>query len=169
MGHAGARLGHQLDFILIKTDAVDPPDIGSHPLELAHQLCRPHAELAQAEFVPVQRLSNMGMEGQVPLAGKGGRRAHEIGHHGKGRAGCDDDTAHGIGIGVVILREHPLKIGQDGVFVLHHRVGREAAFRSAQRHAAPAGMRAHLHVHPPGCNAAAGIVHGNQHRRVCNQ
>ena len=68
--------------------------------------------------------------------------AHQFGGDAEGGAGRQHDLHHRAGMGVVVGFDQPLAVGQDGVFGVHHAVGREAALRFAQAHRPARSMQA---------------------------
>ena len=84
----------------------------------------------------------MGVQAHAVPAGQRRGVAHQFGAHRKRGAGGQGDAHHGAGLRVVPLGDHPFAVGQDGLRVLDHRVGRQAAVLDRAAHGTARGVKA---------------------------
>ena len=134
--HPGARGGQAADLVVVYEDPVGKPDVGAGPAQVLGVLDGTGAEGLQAEALLVHGLGEMGVEPHPLVPGQLGRGPHQVGAHREGGTGGDDHLGHRPGGGVVVGVDGLQAALENGVFLLYHRVGGQAAPALPQAHRA---------------------------------
>src|SRR5581483_12043629 len=127
----------------IEEDAMREPSAGIEPAALLEIIERPAIVDLLTEFVLVLGLREMGMQPDVELFGKLGGLAHQRGRHRKWRAWRQRDLHHCLLAALVMVCYDTRTIGEDGIFVLHDTVRRQAAVPLRAVHRAARQQDAH--------------------------
>ena len=83
-GDAGARLCQQVQFLIVKVDAVGVPHVAPHPADGLHVGQRAHAHRLQAVVLLVHRLAQVRVQPYAQLPGQHRRLAEEVRGHAEG-------------------------------------------------------------------------------------
>ncbi len=130
------------------------PYVGADPAEFLGVLGRREAELLARVGDVVIVLGQVGVHRHAIVARQQRRLAHQVARDGKRRARRHHHAQHGVARSVVVLLDQPLAVFQDGVLLLHHRIGRQATLAAAHAHRSARGMKTHAHC----CRGGNGIV-----------
>ncbi len=140
--HARARAPESRHLAGRRMDHVCVPDVRADPAEILGQLHRRAAEGRPAVVGLVARLGKVRVRVDAVGARQLDALAHQVGRDRERRAGRQHDPQHRVAACVVVLLDQPPRVAQDGILVLDHAVGRQAAARFADRHRAAGGVEA---------------------------
>ena len=143
---AGAGLAEAADLALVEVDAVGEPDVVAQPADLLEVLDRPHAEQLEAELLLVERLGHVRVQPDAALPRELRRLGHQLLRDAERRARGERDPHHRVRRRVVEAVDRLGAGGEDRVAVLGDLVGRQAAVRLAEVHAAAARVEADVQV-----------------------
>ncbi|MNS83044.1 hypothetical protein D3C72_1168140 [compost metagenome] len=146
VGDARPGAAEQRHLGVVEVDAVGEPHVRAQPVQVLEQLQGAHAEGLQAEALLVERLGEVGVQAQAVGAGVVAHLGHQAVRHRERRAGHQVDAGHRAVRSIMVTADHAGHVGHDRVFVLDHRVGRQAAGALAERHGAAAGVHADADV-----------------------
>ena len=132
--HTAAMPGECLHFITVHVDRMGKPDILSHPVHGLHVRDGTVSEFLQAESLLVLGLGQVCVQVHTVLTRQPGRLLHQFPGHAERRAGRQDNLYECPRPGVMVGLDQPLAVAQDVRLRIHHRIGRQPAFRFAQRH-----------------------------------
>ena len=104
--------------------------------------------MGQTIIVFIQGLPQMGVAGAVMLVGQIHGLGHQLLGHGKGRARGESHLQHRAFRLIVVLVQHPLAVGQDGVVILNDRVRGQTTILLRQAHRA--AVERHADAEPCG-------------------
>ena len=144
--HAGAGLAEPPHLALVQVHAVGEPDVVAEPADLLEVLDRAHAEQLEAELLLVERLGHVGVQADVPRSRELGRLGHQLLGDAERRARRERDPDHGVRRRVVEAVDRLGAGLEDRVAVLGDLVGRQAALRLPEVHAAAARVEAHVQL-----------------------
>ena len=131
------------DVRLREVDAVRAPDVVGEPAEPVEVLDRAAAVELDAVRLLLERLREVGVEGQPEPAGERGRLLHQPAGDGERRARRHRELHACARAGLVQQRRKALRLGEHGVELLDELVGRKAAVRLAEIHRAAGGDDPH--------------------------
>ena len=136
------------DLFRREVDAVGEPGPIAQPARVFEIVERTASERVLAERVLVRGLREMGMQADALFFGETRGIAHDLPRHGERRAGGEGDPDERAFPRLVEGVDHPFAVGEDGLGVLDHGRGRQAAVLDRQVHG-PARQH-HPHPHVPG-------------------
>ena len=131
------------DVGLREVDAMRAPDVVGQPAEPVEVLDRAAAVELDAVRLLLERLREVGVEGQPEPAGERGRLLHQPAGDRERRARRDRELHAGSRAGLVQQRCEALRLGEHGVELLDELVGRKAAVGLAEIHRAARGDDPH--------------------------
>ena len=143
MADSDFRLAEPRDLLGIEMNAVREPDAARHPAGLLKKIDRPQAIHLEAELFFILGLAEMCVKLAVIALRKLRALDHEVLRDRERRTGRERDANVRAGLRVVEQLQHPLAVGEDRLFVLHHAVGRQAAVLLRQVHRAARDGHAH--------------------------
>lgn len=118
------------------------PHVAADPVHFLHVPDGAMTELLQAELFLIFGLGEMRVQVHAVFAREFGGLSHQFGCDAERRTRREDDLHHGAGSWIVVLLDETLRVFEDGVFAVHHAVGRESAFGFAEGHRAARGVQA---------------------------
>lgn len=125
MCDTGARRAEPLELGGFHVDRVCEPDVRSGPPDRFGEVDRAPAVVLDAVVLFFRRLAEMRVQvNLVMLAGKLGRRAHEVRRDGERRTRGQHHPRHRERSRIVMLGDHAFAVAQDRALVLDGLVGR---------------------------------------------
>ena len=143
MRHARPPLGHLRYLGGVGVHAVGDPGAVAPPPDVLEVLERSAAVDVEAVGVLVDVLGEVGVQTHVESFGQRCGRLHQVGRDREGGTRRQRHLHHGVGGGVVVCADQPLRFGEDRVVVLHDLVGWEAAVLLRPAHRAAGGVEPH--------------------------
>jgi hypothetical protein len=139
---AAIVFGEDFYLFIVHPDRVREPNVAADPVHFLHVPNRTMTEFFQTKLFLVFGLGEMRVKMHSIFTRKFGGLFHQFARHAEWRTRREDDLHHRAGFGIVIFLDDALRVFEDGLFIVHHAVGRETAFRFAQRHRAARGVEA---------------------------
>ena len=146
VGHAGFGGGKQADAFVVQLHAVGVPHVVAQPAQVLRVLRGGAVELFAAVGQVVVVFCQVGVQAGAVCAGQLGAQAHQVAADAEGAARGHGHVDHAAVFSAVVLLDQALGVFQDGIFVFHHVVGRQAACALAHAHAAARGHKAHANL-----------------------
>jgi len=111
------------------------------PADFTHIGHRTMPEPLQAELLLIFGLGEMCMQAHSVLARQICGFTHQLASDAEWRARSEDDAHPSTRVRIVVPLDEPLRVLQDGIFRIDHRVRRQAALRLTQAHGAARGVQ----------------------------
>ena len=134
MANANACTTEPPDFLIIEMNAMREPGPVLQPTTLLEIIYRAAGKLLDAIGVLVMGFAQMRMKATIAASCKISGFPHQFARYGKRRTRCQRNLRHSAIIRVMMARNHPLAIRQNGVAILHNTVRWKSAILFRQVH-----------------------------------